>query len=109
LIALFCPASVAGEGGGGLTWSRMSMKYLLWLGVIAVVWWVWSKRQAAGSARPARKTPPDAPPKAAPEAEQMVRCAHCGVYLPASDSLAKDGDFYCCAAHQAAGPAAGSR
>ena len=57
----------------------MSMKYLLWLGVIAVVWWVWSKRQAAGSARPARKTPPDAPPKAAPEAEQMVRCAHCGV------------------------------
>lgn len=77
------------------------MKYLLWLGLIAVVWWLWSKRQAAGKVRPA--------PKATPEAEPMVRCAHCGVYLPASDSLAEGSDFYCCAAHKLAGPAAGSR
>ncbi len=77
------------------------MKYLLWLGLIAVVWWIWSKRQTPGSARPA--------PKAAAEAEQMVRCAHCGVYLPASDSLAEGGDFYCCVAHKLAGPAADRR
>lgn len=77
------------------------MKYLLWLGVIAVVWWIWSKRQAAGSARPVQKPTPDA--------ERMVRCAHCGVYLPASDSIADAGEVYCSEAHRISGPAPGGR
>lgn len=77
------------------------MKYLLWLGLIAVVWWIWSKRQAAGSARPVQKPTPDA--------ERMVRCAHCGVYLPASDSIVDGSEVYCSEAHRASGPATGSR
>lgn len=82
--------------------SEKSMKYLLWLGVIAVVWWIWSKRQAADQAGPVQKP--------APKAEKMVRCAHCGVYLPASESLVADGgEAYCCPAHRDAGPAAGGR
>jgi uncharacterized protein len=73
------------------------MKYLLWLGVIAAVWWVWSKRQEARNIHPTQDTNR--------ETESMVRCAHCGVYLPASDSVSDGEQAYCCAAHRASGPA----
>lgn len=33
---------------------------------------------------------------ASPEkGEDMVRCAHCGVHLPRSESIAAKGDFFC--------------
>lgn len=78
------------------------MKYLLWLVVIAVIWWVWSKRQVADR-RPAS---PMAPSR---EAEKMVRCAHCGVYLPESDGLVAEGQVYCSEAHRKLGVSAGSQ
>ena len=78
------------------------MKYLLWLGLIAVVWWVWSKRQATDRRSVEEQRP-------APVAEKMVRCAHCGVYLPESDGIAADGQVYCSEAHRKLGAAAGSR
>lgn len=40
---------------------------------------------------------PSEPPETAPE--DMVQCAHCGVHLPRSDSLAVDEAYYCCEAH----------
>lgn len=33
-------------------------------------------------------------------AERMVRCAHCGVNLPQSESLAADGKYFCCEEHR---------
>ena len=33
-------------------------------------------------------------------AEDMVRCAQCGVHVPRSDSLASDESFYCSADHR---------
>ncbi|MEI7457347.1 MAG: PP0621 family protein [Nitrosomonadales bacterium] len=39
------------------------------------------------------------PPQAKP-AEDMVRCAHCGVHLPASESVSAGGAHFCCAAHR---------
>lgn len=33
-------------------------------------------------------------------AEDMVRCAQCGVHLPRSESLATRGQFYCSAEHR---------
>lgn len=77
------------------------MKYLLLLGLIAVIWWSWSKRKAAAEAPPVRP--------AAPDAEKMVNCAQCGVYLPESDSVADGGLAYCCEAHRALGRAADRR
>jgi uncharacterized protein len=47
-----------------------------------------------------RKNLPNDDAPAAPEAEKMVRCAQCGVHLPHSESLAVEGRFFCCAAHQ---------
>jgi len=34
------------------------------------------------------------------EAEQMVRCAQCGVHLPRSESIASGGSFFCSAEHR---------
>ncbi|MDD2916065.1 MAG: PP0621 family protein [Gallionella sp.] len=33
-------------------------------------------------------------------AEDMVRCAHCGVHLPKGESIQANGDFFCSAAHR---------
>lgn len=43
------------------------------------------------------------PPPDPCDAEDMVRCAHCGVHLPVSESLRADGKTFCCAAHRDAG------
>ncbi len=32
--------------------------------------------------------------------EDMVRCAHCGVHLPKSESVEHNGQFFCSAAHR---------
>ena len=69
------------------------MKYLLLIALVAVIWWVWKKRAQRPAAGPAR---------AAPDPEQMVVCAHCGVYLPQSDSIAANGARFCSEAHRLA-------
>lgn len=33
-------------------------------------------------------------------AEEMVRCAQCGVHLPKSESILSGGNFYCSDAHR---------
>lgn len=70
------------------------MKYLLLFAFLTVVWWVWSKRQANGSA--------DIPGRQGPAPEKMVTCAHCGVYLPESEGVAEGGRVYCSEAHRLA-------
>ncbi len=70
------------------------MKYLIWVAIAAIVWWVWSKRKAAERRQQAEVTPP---PRAA---ERMVRCATCGVHLPESDALQHAGQHYCSPAHR---------
>lgn len=74
------------------------MKYLLLIAFAAVIWWVWKKR----SQQPAERS---APVSAAPE--QMVSCAHCGVFLPQSDGIIDEGVYFCTEAHRQAGKSAG--
>ena len=50
-----------------------------------------------GAARPAADGAPSG-------GERMVCCAHCGVYLPQSESVASGERRYCCAQHRDAGP-----
>ena len=75
------------------------MKYLLLLLLLAVLVFVLgAKRGRSGAAEPqARKPPPPAEPK--PQA--MLRCAECGMHLPADEALPGKGGVFCSAAHRA--------
>lgn len=81
------------------------MKYLLVLAVLWVAIWLWRKNrreemrdaQREKAARAQRQPAAPAAPKA------MLRCAHCGLHLPAGDALGGPGDaVYCSAAHREA-------
>ncbi len=64
-------------------------RLLFLLAVIAVVYWL-LKRYSKTSSR----QDTDA------SGEDMVRCAHCGVHLPKSESILSGGNYYCCDAHR---------
>lgn len=81
------------RGEGRVSVYGTSMKYLIWLGIVGLLWWFWRKR-------PEDSGQPSAP--AAREAESMVVCAHCGVFLPQSDALLADGRAYCNEQHRRA-------
>ncbi len=68
------------------------LKIILFLIALALLWALWRRPDERG-----RQSPAESP------SEDMVRCAHCGVYLPQSESLAAEDCFYCCEAHRLAG------
>ncbi len=58
--------------------------------VVALAWWILKSNR--------KSQPRDAPPRAAAP-EDMVRCAHCGVHLPRSESHALKGEYFCSEEH----------
>ncbi|HTE14381.1 MAG TPA: PP0621 family protein [Burkholderiales bacterium] len=66
-------------------------KYLLLIVGVIVVYWI----VRAGLRRRDR-----APRQSKNTAEDMVRCAECGMHLPRGESLVMRDRYYCCAAHQ---------
>lgn len=69
------------------------MKYLLIaVVVLAVLWFARSRGR--------REPPPPAPPRPPKGPQAMVRCAHCGVHLPAQDALSGTRGSYCNAEHR---------
>lgn len=77
-------------------------KLLIWavLAMLALVGWkLWTASQRR--IERARREPR---PGAGNAVEPMVRCAHCGVHLPASDAVTAAGLVYCCPAHRELGP-----
>ncbi len=40
------------------------------------------------------------PPQDNPVVEDMVRCAHCGVHVPRSESILAGGNFFCSVEHR---------
>ena len=79
------------------------MKYLLVLVVIAIGVWMLSKRLRGPAPKPPR---PSAGPARAPQPAEMLRCAHCGLHLPAADALREGTLAYCDEAHRRLGPRA---
>ncbi|HEX7636666.1 MAG TPA: PP0621 family protein [Noviherbaspirillum sp.] len=71
------------------------MKLLFWLMIVfAAIWLLRSKKNLAGGTGPAR-------PAAGKSIETMVQCTHCGVYVPASESIvAVSGAAYCSEEHR---------
>lgn len=74
-------------------------KFVLLVVFAALVYWIFRNRNR----------PTGEPRSSSSKAEEaMVICAHCGVYLPISDSIGDEGARYCSQAHQSAGPRQGS-
>jgi len=65
-------------------------KLLLIILVFVGAWWILKKYRNSLT----RKEPPPAG-----AAEDMVRCAHCGVHLPRSESHPGSGKFFCSEEH----------
>lgn len=78
-------------------------KLLVVLLVVAVALWALLSRTRGGR-RPTREQRRKKSPEAAGTAQDMARCAHCGVHLPASEAVHAGGLSYCGAEHAAAGP-----
>ncbi|MDR1889357.1 MAG: hypothetical protein LBQ81_08305 [Zoogloeaceae bacterium] len=73
---------------------------MLRLVLIAFIGWlIW--RLLAPAKAPGVKKKPETE---APGVENMLACAHCGVYVPEGEMLADaDGRRYCCAEHRKLG------
>ena len=65
---------------------------LLVLGLLLLVYWILKGYRRSIERR-------GAPPAARP-GEDMVRCAHCGVHLPRSESITTQGRFFCTREHE---------
>ncbi|MFM7531694.1 MAG: PP0621 family protein [Rubrivivax sp.] len=88
-------------------------KILVLLLVVGVAVWALLTR-SRGPRRDPGVRGPGAPrggaapaPGAAGGAQDMLRCAHCGVHLPAPEAVHALGRGYCSAEHAAAGPREG--
>lgn len=80
------------------------MKFVVLALVVGLVLWLMFGRRSARGPQAGPPVPPSPPPARA-ALEGMVRCAHCGVHLPAGDSIAGPGGRpYCSAAHRDLGP-----
>lgn len=58
---------------------------------------------SAGSRSGGRTARQGGAPERLARGEPMVRCAHCGIYLPGSEALERAGQVYCSAEHREAG------
>lgn len=74
------------------------MKLLLWTAIAVFVIWLIRSNNASttiGAGRPGK------PGKAARQIEPMVQCAHCGVYVPVSETVTDtSGKVFCSDEHR---------
>lgn len=84
------------------------MKYLLVFAVLWIAIWLWRKNRReemrdAMRERAAKAQPPQRASTQVGPPQAMVRCAHCGLHLPATDAIAgPGGTVYCSTAHREA-------
>jgi len=79
------------------------MKLLFWMGLVILVILALKKKvqpPAGGSGNPERPLNPEHPgSQSTASAENMVCCAHCQIYLPASEAVQRAGQVYCSKEH----------
>jgi uncharacterized protein len=63
---------------------------IIGIAVALLLWLLFGRSSRGGQPRPRGNS----------SAEEMVTCAHCGVHLPRSESLAARGLHYCSVAHR---------
>jgi uncharacterized protein len=69
------------------------LKFLVLVLVVIAVYWIFRshKKKPGGASRRNGAGPP---------VEDMVRCTHCGVHLPRSESIAAGEVFFCTPEHR---------
>lgn len=72
------------------------MKYLLLLLVLAVLIFMLGAKRG----RAARREPEARPAKPPGQPQAMLRCAECGMHLPANEALPGKGGVFCSSAHR---------
>lgn len=73
-------------------------KLAFFLIIAAVFYWL---IKARSSEKDENTTESDIEEKTSPKAlEEMVRCVHCGVHLPRSESVTSQGEFFCSNEHR---------
>lgn len=86
-------------------------RIVFWLALLGLAFLVWrfvqlaQRKQRRWRDRQARSPGADDPAAPPPQAriapgETMLRCAHCGVYLPESEALTRAGRSFCSAEHR---------
>ena len=76
-------------------------KLVFFLIIAVLVYWLIKARSSEETENTNEKTDESTESNASPKAlEEMVRCAHCGVHLPRSESVTSQGDFFCCNEHR---------
>lgn len=74
-------------------------RLLFWIAIIAAAVWLWRRLTQPAPRRGNQAASP----------EPMVRCAHCGLYLPREQALTKADRWYCSREHLQQGPKPGDR
>lgn len=75
------------------------MKYLIVFFVVFFAIWLWRKNRR-DELRARQAAEPRPAPKAVGAPQDMLRCAHCGLHLPAADAVrGARGGMYCSQAH----------
>jgi uncharacterized protein len=68
------------------------LKYVVLIVVIVVAWFI-----IKSHLKKVQRSRHDSPPR---DEEDMVRCVHCGVHLPRSESVMSGDLFYCSPDHR---------
>ena len=72
-------------------------RILFWIALIVLIVFAIRAKLKAGSPRPGPRARRARPQQGS--VEKMSRCAHCGMYFPASEAVQADGLEYCSPAH----------
>ena len=83
----------------------MMLKVLLLLALVAIGIWMLTTKSRIARRQDKPASPKDAGDGGAGMGPQaMVRCAHCGLHLPAVDALSVGSESYCGEPHRRLGP-----
>ncbi|MCW5619392.1 MAG: hypothetical protein KIS65_09310 [Nitrosomonas sp.] len=76
-------------------------KLVFFLIIAALVYWLIKARAPEETENTDEETEESTENNTSPKAlEEMVRCVHCGVHLPRSESVTSQGEFFCCNEHR---------
>ena len=69
------------------------IKWLLVIGVVVAIYYLFIKKSAPSAAQESPKKAPGA--KKSEEVDEMVECSRCGVYVEIHEAILSNGKYYC--------------